>query len=41
MGNFEWMLIVVIAYMPMFYRIQRRISKLEDEVMQLKRMSKK
>lgn len=41
MGSFEWMLIVVIAYIPMFYRIQRRISKLEDEVMRLRQGAKK
>ena len=31
-----WMIIVVIAYIPIFYKIHHRIGQLEDEVAQLK-----
>ncbi|PSL36350.1 hypothetical protein B0H99_107171 [Planomicrobium soli] len=32
-----WMIIVVLAYLPIFYRIHRRISFLENEVERLKK----
>ncbi len=31
-----WMIIVVIAYVPIFYRIHKRINFLESEVERLK-----
>lgn len=31
-----WMVIVVIAYVPIFYRIHKRINFLESEVERLK-----
>ncbi len=31
-----WMIIVVIAYIPIFYKIHYRIGQLEDEIAQLK-----
>lgn len=31
-----WMIIVVVAYIPIFYRIHRRIDELEAEVERLK-----
>ncbi len=30
-----WMLIIVIAYLPIFYRIHKRIEHLESEVERL------
>lgn len=32
-----WMFIVMIAYTPIIYRLQRRIRSLEEEVEKLKR----
>lgn len=31
-----WMFIGVIAYLPIFYRIHKRLGTLENEVMRLK-----
>ncbi|WP_255349883.1 hypothetical protein [Halobacillus sp. BBL2006] len=31
-----WMIIVIIAYIPIFYRIHRRLGFLEKEVKRLK-----
>jgi hypothetical protein len=31
-----WMILVVVAYIPIFYRIHRRINELEAEVERLK-----
>lgn len=31
-----WMIIVIIAYLPIFYRIHRRLDYLENEVKRLK-----
>jgi len=31
-----WMLLLVAAYLPIFYRIHRRLNELEDEVRKLK-----
>ncbi len=31
-----WLIIVVIAYAPIFYRVHRRLNYLEDEVRRLK-----
>ncbi|MDQ0343038.1 hypothetical protein J2S14_001852 [Lederbergia wuyishanensis] len=31
----EWLIIIIIAYLPMFYRIHRRLNYLEEEVKRL------
>jgi len=31
-----WVFIIVIAYLPIFYRIHKRLGSLENEVMRLK-----
>lgn len=31
-----WMIILVIAYLPIFYRIHKRLDELEKEVKRLK-----
>jgi hypothetical protein len=31
-----WVLIVIIAYLPIIYRIHRRLHKLEQEIQKLK-----
>ena len=36
MDGLGWVLIIVIAYMPIFYRIHRRLNELEDEMRRLK-----
>lgn len=33
----EWLIIVVIAYLPIIYRINRRLNYLENEVERLNR----
>jgi len=32
-----WVVLVVIAYLPIVYRIHKRLNDLEDEVKRLKR----
>ncbi|GLB59537.1 hypothetical protein [Cytobacillus sp. NCCP-133] len=32
-----WLIIVIIAYLPIFYRIYKRLDYLEEEVKRLKR----
>ncbi|AIY06904.1 hypothetical protein Plano_2939 [Planococcus sp. PAMC 21323] len=32
-----WMIIIVLAYLPIFYRIHKRIDFLESEVARLKK----
>lgn len=33
-----WAIIIILAYLPIFYRLHNRLRKLEDEVMHLKQL---
>ncbi|MET3699650.1 hypothetical protein SAMN05877753_112123 [Bacillus oleivorans] len=35
-----WVIIVIIAYLPLFYRIHRRLDYLEKEIKRLQEESK-